>query len=112
MVIPSAATFCYVQVIEVMNTIKERLLAFLNRHPTRGIVVRDLVFDACEHITSLEHENQKMRECIDGIISAYGFMTSFGESEGFLQDGFKNRLIDASTLISGDNIAALKNGAM
>lgn len=84
------------------TTLKERLLAFLRRHPTRGIVVRDLIFDACEEITRLEHENQKMRECIDGIISAYGFMSSFGENEGFLQDGFKQRLFIAKCLIEGN----------
>ena len=85
------------------TTIKDRLLEALNHPPANcfavGVVGRDLVFDACEQITRLEHENQKMRECIDGIISAYGFMTSFGENEGFLHDEFKNRLIDASNLI-------------
>lgn len=63
---------------------------------------RKIIYDACERISSLEHDNEQLKSCIDGIVFSYKFMMSFGENENFLQDGFKQRLFIAKCLIEGN----------
>jgi len=89
------------EVFEVID-IKSRLLDALDNNEQTSDQRHTLFYDACEKISTLEHENKKMRECIDGIIFSYRFMTGFGENEGFLQDGFRERLDKANKLINGE----------
>jgi len=84
------------------SNLKEQLLAILSDGSLPYSEKRKILFDACERITSLEHDNENLKNCIDGIVFSYKFMMSFGENENFLQDGFKQRLFIAKCLIEGN----------